>query len=398
MSASDSPTLPWPGDELVYRVAGVTDREWFYDSGQQSVRDLESVLAVTGRTLGSFSSILDFGCGCGRILLWLEDLARSSTLHGVDIDARAIGWVNANLPYVSAAVNQPLPPLDYPDGSFDLVYNHSVFTHIDEDYQDQWLAELHRVTKPGATLVLSVHGEHAFAEYETASSNAGGDPAVVREQLCREGIAHMREDPWVGSAFPDFYHTTFHAPWYVFRHWGATFRIRAYVPRGSLGYQDFVVLERPPDDERLPVPLDPVHGSALSPATVAPAPAPSTWPAIEAAAEVARQAPDVESATGYGQASKAVRRMVLRLLRHYDEHQRKVHASLLAALREVATRPTESVGGLTLSEAHVRLWDALRREGERVSRLESDLWQAIEARAPRSDSGPVSEGGRAPSS
>lgn len=398
MCASPSPALPWPGDELAYRVAGVTDREWFYESGQQSVRDLEAVLAFIGRTLASYSTILDFGCGCGRILLWLEEQAQASSLYGVDIDSRAIAWVQENLPFVTASVNQPLPPLDFPDGTFDLVYNHSVFTHIDEDYQDQWLAELRRVTKPGATIILSVHGEHAFSEYETASRNAGGDPDIVRQQLCRDGIAHMREDPWVGSAFPDFYHTTFHAPWYVFQRWSSTFIIRGYVPRGSLGYQDFVVLERPADDTHLPVPLDPVHGAPAG--SAAPSPQRSTWPAIELAAQRATGKPDLESATGFGPASKAVRRVMLRLLRHYDEHQQATHEAIVAALREVAVRPTENVGGLTLSEAHVRLWDALRRESDRVSRLEGDLWQALEERGTSgaAGSGPATSDGRAPGS
>ena len=232
----------WPGDDLVARVTGTTDRSWFYESGRRSVTDIEAVLALSRRDFSSFTSILDFGCGCGRILLWLGELAKSSALHGVDIDEKAVRWAQQNLPYASVKVNQPSPPLDYEDGFFDLVYNHSVFSHLDEELQDRWLSELRRVTRPGGWLILSVHGEHAFAEFERTHTDVGSD---LQRAFQNRGIAHLRDDGWVGGPFPDFYHTTFHASWYIFEHWSRWFQIRGYVPRGSLDYQDFVLLQRP---------------------------------------------------------------------------------------------------------------------------------------------------------
>lgn len=248
-------TEAWPGDHLAARVTGTADRDWFYESGRRSVQEVEAVLAVIQRPLESFTSILDFGCGCGRMLVWLGNLAKSSALHGVDIDPPAVEWAQHHLSYATVKANQPGPPLDYADNFFDLVYNHSVFSHIDEELQDRWLAELRRVTRPGGFLVLSVHGEHAFEEFERVGGAA--DPAALRRVLQDHGIVFLREDGWVGGPFPDFYHTTFHAPWYVFTHWSRWFRIRAYVPRGSLGYQDFVLLERLPDDYPPSKPLSP---------------------------------------------------------------------------------------------------------------------------------------------
>ena len=386
--------LPWPGDELVYRVTGVVYREWFYESGRRSAADVEAALALLGKRLGSFSTVLDFGCGCGRILLWLADRVKTSSLHGVDIDERAVEWVSENLPYVTAKVNQPVPPLDYPDGYFDLVYNHSVFTHIDESYQDLWLAELRRVTKPGGILLLSVHGETAFREFEAASGGAGGNPAVIRERLSREGIAFIGQDPWVGSAFPDYYHTTFHAPWYVFQHWGQFFRIRAFIARGSLDRQDFVLLERVPDDEPLPESLGPIVASTTQPAAQAvPAPegAPPPGPpgsALERARAELAAGPAVDSPTAYGAAARVARTVVLRALRHYADYQRRLQTSIVDALGELdAAVRAEPIEGLTSRESQIRLWDALRRHGERVNRLEADLWDAIRSRPGGPDAG-----------
>ncbi len=377
---ADQLDMPWPGEELTSRVTGVTDRKWFFETGQRSVADTQAVLSLLGKGMDSYETILDFGCGCGRMLLWLEEVGAKSSLHGVDIDERAIRWVDENIPYVTAKVNQPLPPLDYPDGYFDLVYNHSVFTHIDEQYQDLWLAELRRVTKPGANLLLSVHGENAFFEYEAASRNAGGNPQLVRDQLASEGIAFIREDPWVGSPFPDFYHTTFHAPWYVFEHWSRYFDIKAYVPRGSLNHQDLILLERPADGA---VRGEPVSPGRLAPQAVAPvaAPAPRTGAseAIERAAAELETGLDIDSPTSKGAAAKLARSGVLRVLRHYTEHQRRFQRAVVDALRQLdqATRSEPMAGGLTVSDSHARLWDALRRSGERVNRLEADLFEAL---------------------
>jgi SAM-dependent methyltransferase len=369
--------MPWPGEELTARVTGVTDRKWFFETGQRSVADTQAALSVLGRDIASFETILDFGCGCGRMLLWLEDVGTKCSLHGVDIDERAIRWVDEHVPYVSARVNQPLPPLDYPDGFFDLVFNHSVFTHIDEQYQDLWLAELRRVTRPGGTVVLSVHGENAFFEYENASRNAGGRPETVRDRLARDGIAFIREDPWVGSPFPDFYHTTFHAPWYIFDHWSRFFTVKAFVPRGSLGHQDLVVLERPAPDAVVGEPVSPARAARATPLP-APAATGVGSAAIERAAAELDAGLDVSSATNKGVAAQVARRGVLRVLRHYMEHQRRFDAAVVEALRDLDhAKGAETVGDITLQDSNARLWDALRRGGERVNRLEADLFEAL---------------------
>ncbi len=151
---AEARTLPDPGDLLVERVAGMADRGWFYHSGRESVRELDRILATVDRSLDSFQSILDFGCGCGRMLLWMRELGESRALHGTDVDADAVAWAAEHIPYCQFTANEPDPPLPYGDGAFDLVFNHSVFTHIDEKRQNAWLAELRRVTRPEGFLVL----------------------------------------------------------------------------------------------------------------------------------------------------------------------------------------------------------------------------------------------------
>jgi len=226
--------MPDPGGDLISRVVGGADRAWFYWTGRESVRELERTLGIVERTLDSFGSILDFGCGCGRMLLWMKGLGRKRSLHGTDIDAEAVGWCREHLPYADVTVNDTEPPLPYRDGAFDLVFGHSVFTHLDERRQDVWLSELQRVASPGGFLVLSTNGEVAL----------GDDVWRIRERLEDEGIVFIDNVFGPGYPLPDWYQRTHHAAWYVFEHWGRWFEIRAYVPGGALGVQDYILLER----------------------------------------------------------------------------------------------------------------------------------------------------------
>ena len=379
------------------RVSGGTDREPFYWGGQRSVREIEAVLAVVGRTFDSYPRILDFGCGCGRIMLWLEHVAKTCELHGTDVDRRAVQWAAENLPWATFKVNQPRPPLDYPDATFDLVFNHSVFTHLDEEHQDLWLSELRRVTKPGGHLVLSVHGEEPLAEFEEGSRKAWGDPKPIRDAVRRDGIAFIDLDSHTGGPFPGDYHTTFHAPWYVFDHWSRWFTIKAYVPRGSLGFQDFVLLERPPADQ----PVLPENRPTTRPLAEAAAPADLPGPRLPGVQRLVAQpllGPPVGAPGRFGPVTRVVRRVLQRVLSYQMDYHLRVERDVQQALREVDASLAELAHGLeqlkasvqvdgvlALGESNVRLWDSLKKQGERVNRLENDLWDALAQKADRPD-------------
>lgn len=345
--------MPWPGEELVHRVTNQTDRRLFLESGERSVRDLETVLALAGRRLTDFRRILDFGCGCSRTLLWMEDIAKESELFGSDIDERMIQWGRDNVPWATFTVNQPLPPLDYPDGHFDLVYASSVFTHIDENYQDQWLAELRRITSPGAMLLLSVHGEHVLTPFEKAEKEAGSELHDIRGELGEKGICFLDQDCFVGGPFPDFYHSTFHAPWYVFEHWGRYFSVRAYVSRGHFDYQDYVLLERVPDD----VQPKPIGVSRIG----------KTGAQLTEAPEALRPA------TLLGHSKDDWRRYLERVLR-------RIAGKVLGPAPEASSpaQPAHIAGGLPVTLL-------IDRMGERLNRLETDLRQALREHGDRLD-------------
>jgi SAM-dependent methyltransferase len=311
--------MPVPSDRLMSRVAVGPDVGSFFRSGRESVRELRRTLAIADRTLESFASVLDFGCGCGRMLLWLEGIGLAGGLHGTDIDAEAIDWCREHIPFAEMAVNDQDPPLPYPDGTFDLVFNHSVFTHIDERRQDAWLAELQRVTRPGGLVVLSTHGEAAIP--------AGDDQ--LRNTLEREGIAFLDHTVPRTYSLPDWYQTTFHAPWYVFEHWGRWFQVRAYVPGGSLRYQDHVLLQRRAVDQAARSPLaarPPISGRGIPEHRV------------RTALAIARGNRDAAPAapSHFGRLGQLARVLLLRAMRPYSTHEDGFDEAVVASIAELA--------------------------------------------------------------
>ena len=236
------PTGALPPEWLRTRVAGTPNADWFDSSGRQSVDDYRLALSRIGRRIEDFDRVLDFGCGCGRVLRWLGDLPPTTSVHGCDIDPEAVEWLRSDLPHFAVLRNEPLPSLEYRSASFDLVLCHSVFTHLDEAYQDAWLQELCRVTVDDAILLISFMGDHAFAKRVHEEASLAATPELLRAERNREGLLFLPGDD-VG--LPDFYQTTYHANWYVFEHWSRYFNVLAHVERGALNYQDLLVLKRP---------------------------------------------------------------------------------------------------------------------------------------------------------
>ncbi len=125
--------------------------------------------------LESLRSLLDFGCGCGRVVRWWGDLP--GEVHGTDFHPGLVGWCNNNLPFGSYSVNEPEPPLAYADDSFDLVYALSVLTHLPVETQERWLEELARVSREW--VLVSVHGNPYRARLTDEESRAFDAGEVV---------------------------------------------------------------------------------------------------------------------------------------------------------------------------------------------------------------------------
>lgn len=157
--------LPVPPPRLRYFTGNNPDLAAFLNGGHATARILRRCLAESGIDPRDADAVLDFGCGCGRILRHLLPLVEHGrpALHGTDVNPELVAWCTANLRVVSCVQIDRVPPLLYRDGAFDIVLAISVLTHLTEENGRAWLREFRRVLRPGGLLALSLHGDH-FAE------------------------------------------------------------------------------------------------------------------------------------------------------------------------------------------------------------------------------------------
>lgn len=238
--ALKSGDLPIPPPLLRYRVHGSLDPDSFLNVGRNCAIDLNNSLRLIGKDLRAFNNVLDFGCGCGRVLRHLGDRPENCQLYGTDVDREAIEWCRSKLRRVDAIVNDPLPPLPFPAGTFDFVYALSVFTHLDEDRQFAWLKELKRVAKPRATLILTTQG--AYAQAIALREGHLAPPELETLESTGFFFKTFRKGRFKLDSLPDFYQIAFHTRQYVTEVWTRFFALQHYAERGLNGHQDLVLL------------------------------------------------------------------------------------------------------------------------------------------------------------
>lgn len=235
---------PFPPPELMQVVSGLTNPEHFALHG---VAILEALQAASPKPLADCESILDFGCGCGRLARMFKGYR--GKLVGCDIDGRLVDWVNEHLTYMTAVKTVPNLPLPFEDGQFECVISISIFTHLNEASQDFCLRELARITKPGGRLFLTVHGERAMER--ALSENTIFDMlAVPRDGLeaASSGMASGRHNFILqqGHLTSEEYQygITFVPEVYVHQHWGRYLDIDRVVNGAIHDFQSIVVCEK----------------------------------------------------------------------------------------------------------------------------------------------------------
>jgi hypothetical protein len=201
----DHERWPRPDGARIKRVHGARTRP---PSGSWATRISETARVVETVCGRPSIPIIEFVTGVAAAGACCAPVADGPAITGADIDDDNLAWCRAHLPFATY-VHLPLhPPSLLPERSFDLLIGLSIFTHLSEPVQFEWLGELQRVSAPGATLLMSIHGPTVHATTQSVSFCA---------EVSERGIVVRNHDPTVPKTRPTIGRHIMHD--YVRREW-----------------------------------------------------------------------------------------------------------------------------------------------------------------------------------
>jgi SAM-dependent methyltransferase len=207
------------------------DAAFFLRSGRLHADLIRDVLRENGASLEQCAALLDWGCGCGRVLRHWWGLTGPRVV-GCDINPRMVAWCDANLPFAHVALNDVAPPLPYEDSSFDLVYAFSVMTHLSEDLQHRWMRECLRILAPGGFLLFSTLGEYYLSRQRLTKTE--------RESFLQGNVVVLYDES-PGTSLCSAYHP----PRYVHDTLARDFDVVGFRPAADEGRHDIHLVRKP---------------------------------------------------------------------------------------------------------------------------------------------------------
>jgi ubiquinone/menaquinone biosynthesis C-methylase UbiE len=187
--------FPVPANSSMRKTTASGSIRRYFTSGMECYVPIVVMAEKYGLNLREGNlNILDFGCGVGRLLLQFTRNYRNNNYYACDIDDTSINFIKRNYKNVKSYANDHTPPLDYQDSSFDLIYSISIFSHLNLEDQDAWLAELSRVVNKDGYLFLTIEGSHSIKWWLAESFNMNESDA--QNKLKNEGFIFKEYDNW----------------------------------------------------------------------------------------------------------------------------------------------------------------------------------------------------------
>lgn len=207
---------------------------------------LVDALAAVGVDMLDVERGLDFGCSSGRVLRALNAAYPNTEWHGCDPNEPAIAWARENLPGIDFFASADEPPLPLADGSLDLAYAISIWSHFEPELGLRWFEEMHRLIRPGGHLVCTTHGLTSVAHYALGEMRTAEQSREIADALYSRGwwyAAEFGEEGDWGVVNPDW-GTAFLSPEWMLTQLCPRWRVLEFAPGRNQDNQDVYVLER----------------------------------------------------------------------------------------------------------------------------------------------------------
>lgn len=116
------------------------------------------------------TSILDFGCGWGRIARFFLKEIDVKNIYGVEVLQELTEACESTFNTNNFHTITQSGLLPFESNKFDVVFANSVFSHLNIDLNMHWLNEIERVIKPGGIAALTVIDTPKFESMSKSGS------------------------------------------------------------------------------------------------------------------------------------------------------------------------------------------------------------------------------------
>lgn len=181
----NNPNVSLPPDYLIYESFQINYHKYYTESKDTAkwlINIIEKHIELNNK------SILDWGCGPGRIIRHLPTIVGNGcTFYGTDYNKNSIEWCSKHLLGIKFNHNSLEAKLPYPDNNIDVIYGLSILTHLSKKLHYEWFKELYRVLKPEGIMLLTTQGDNfkeKLTDSELSTYNKG--EIVVRGNV-KEG-------------------------------------------------------------------------------------------------------------------------------------------------------------------------------------------------------------------
>jgi SAM-dependent methyltransferase len=193
-------------NDLMFDGAASDGANDYRSTGLQAVEFMDSALTINGRSLAAVKTVLDFGCGYGRVLRFLAQRTSAGAVTACDVDARAVAFSAQEFRARPLRADPDIGSVHFEE--YELIWVGSVLTHVDAATGATLLSVLGSHLARSGLLVFSTHGTYSLEHLQRFGSYVPRLENKIRRDLSSSGIAF--------AAYPHYgsneYGLTWHDP------------------------------------------------------------------------------------------------------------------------------------------------------------------------------------------
>jgi len=222
--------MPIPPDFLLYET-GKLNFSHYHASGNSAASEIHALYAIFGQS--PIQSILDWGCGVGRVTRHLPIYFPNANIVGADANPDCIQWLQNNIPEIQWLQSNAADRGETLTGTYHLIIALSVLTHLPANEQQHWLEQLHSRLHTNGLIWLSTHGSTYYHQL-TSKQHA---------QLLEKGMLTLGSNQ-EGSRGMRTYHTYEGMQQLIHQDWELLLYYNGEKFPGVLGGQDAWLIKK----------------------------------------------------------------------------------------------------------------------------------------------------------